>query len=65
MRNPELTLGKVIRSFKARSTHSIHKAGYFSFAWQRNYYDHIIRNDVEHFMIQQYIELYPLFWNTT
>jgi len=62
MKHSEISLGKVIRAFKARTARLIHKAGFSTFKWQRNYYDHIIRDDVDHFMIQQYIELNPLFW---
>jgi REP element-mobilizing transposase RayT len=30
--------------------------------WQRNYYDHIIRNEEEHKRIFSYIETNPLNW---
>ena len=47
MQNPAQILGKIIRRFKARASYSIHRARYFDFRWQRNYYEHIIRNDKE------------------
>jgi putative transposase len=31
--------------------------------WQRNYYEHIIRNEEEQQRISQYIELNPMRWN--
>lgn len=31
--------------------------------WQRNYYDHIIRSDIEHFFIERYISLNPFLWH--
>lgn len=63
MRNPKTPLGKVIRSFKARCTRLIHEAGHPTFGWQRNYYDHIIRDDIDHFLVEQYIELNPILWS--
>lgn len=31
--------------------------------WQRNYYEHIIRNEKEYWMIYEYIEKNPVKWN--
>jgi len=62
MKNPKVTLGKVIRSFKARSARLLHKESHASFRWHRNYHDHIIRDDIDHFFVEQYIELNPLMW---
>ena len=31
--------------------------------WQRNYHNHIIRDDVDRFFIEQYIELNPIVWD--
>lgn len=50
-------LPKIIRSFKVLVT----KESGFS-PWQRNYYDHIIRNDREFSDIWQYIENNPANW---
>jgi len=30
--------------------------------FQRSYYDHIIRDDVDHFFVERYIELNPIMW---
>ena len=57
-----ISLGKIVRSFKARSCRLIHRSGMDSFEWQRNYHDHIIRSDIERFYIERYIELNPLLW---
>ncbi len=55
------TLGEIIRTFKALSTRYIHAAGMSDFAWQRSYYEHIIRND-DMDRIRQYIIDNPARW---
>jgi REP element-mobilizing transposase RayT len=55
MKNPNITLGKIIRYFKAKSTKMIRKSGYKNFRWQRNYYDPIIRDKKELRGIRKYI----------
>ena len=61
---PKKSLGSFIAGFKAASTSAIHqKVGPISHPiWQRNYYDHIIRNerDLEHH--RRYILENPLSW---
>ncbi len=57
------TLGKIIRFFKAQSTRMIRTVGnYSSFQWQRNYYDHIVRNENELNRIREYIIYNPVKW---
>ncbi len=57
------TLGKIMRSFKAQSTHMIRNAANYSdFQWQRNYYDHIVRNEEELNRIREYIIYNPMKW---
>lgn len=56
------TLGECVRTFKAISTRLIHQAGLKQFGWQRNYYEHIVRNDAELGRIRQYILDNPLHW---
>ncbi|MEW6511722.1 MAG: transposase [Bacteroidota bacterium] len=63
MKQEGILLGKIIRSFKAQSTRLIHATGDNSFAWQRNYHDHIIRDTVEHLLIKRYIALNPQRWD--
>ncbi|TFH32270.1 MAG: hypothetical protein E4G99_12925 [Anaerolineales bacterium] len=58
------TLGQVVAYFKYRSTKQINliwdPAGIP--LWQRNYYDHIIRNEEEYERIYAYIESNPVNW---
>jgi REP element-mobilizing transposase RayT len=59
----EITLGKIIRHFKAKSTNEIRKQlNPITFSWQRNYYDHIIRNDESLNKIREYIIKNPQMW---
>ncbi len=51
----DITLGEIIRYFKAKTARIIRAEGYEHFAWQRNYYDHIIRNDTSLNHIREYI----------
>jgi len=62
MKQPGLPLGKIMRSFKAKCAKLIHKSCDASFRWHRNYHDHIIRDDIDRYFIEQYIELNPLMW---
>lgn len=56
------TLGDVVRAFKAVSTRQIRMHANPRFAWQRNYYEHVIRDDISLNRIRQYIEENPLQW---
>ena len=56
------TIGEVIRTFKAVSIRQVRQAGEPSFAWQRNYYEHIIRNEDSLLRIRQYIRDNPERW---
>jgi putative transposase len=60
--NDKTTLGQIVRHFKAKSTRLIHQEGGTTFAWQRNYYDHIIRKERSLNLIRLYIKTNPLFW---
>jgi REP element-mobilizing transposase RayT len=64
MKNDALTLGKIIRNFKAKTTLMIHNHRSDTFHWQRNYYEHVIRNDEELKAIRQYILSNPASWAT-
>ena len=63
MKDPNITLGKIIRYFKAKSTRFIRQDGYKIFAWQRNYYEHIIQNIKSLQTIRRYIVKNPLKWD--
>jgi len=56
------TLGEIVRTLKAASTRLIRLAGSAGFSWQRNYYDHVIRNETELTRIREYIVNNPLQW---
>jgi putative transposase len=64
MKNDALILGKIIRHFKAKTTRMIHVHESDTFHWQRNYYEHVIRNDEELNAIRQYILGNPANWAT-
>jgi hypothetical protein len=49
------TLGEIIRTYKAASTRMIRQMANADFAWQRNYYEHIVRSDESLNRIRLYI----------
>ena len=58
------TLGNILGWFKYQTTKEINaiteETG--KHIWQRSYYDHIIRNDIDYLNIWQYIDENPLRW---
>jgi REP element-mobilizing transposase RayT len=56
-------MGTIVRAFKSAVTKNIHIVGY-DFAWQRNYHEHIIRDDDNYIRIADYIAHNPENWNT-
>jgi len=63
-RSPSQTIGSIIRGFKSAVTRQIKRLDYpfFYSVWQRNYYEHIIRNENELNLIREYIQNNPLRW---
>ena len=57
------SLGSVIGQYKSICTKRILAAGYRGFRWQRNYHDHIIRNERSLYRIREYIRNNPLKWD--
>jgi REP element-mobilizing transposase RayT len=58
-------LGQIVAYFKYQSTkemNQIETPGALTKFWQRNYYEHIIRNDHELDNIWRYIESNPAMW---
>ena len=55
-----ITIAQIINSLKTITSKQI---GYS--IWQRNYYEHIIRNEKELYKIIEYIEFNPLKWKNT
>lgn len=56
------TLGRIVRTYKAVTTRLIRQPANTTFAWQHNYYEHIIRNDGSLNRIRQYILHTPARW---
>jgi putative transposase len=58
------TVGNIIREFKARCTHGVNKVNNTTGQplWQRNYYEHIIRNEQAYQKIAEYICTNPQKW---
>ena len=60
------TLGQIIGYFKYQSTKQInqHHQTASHPVWQRNYYDHIIRNDTDLNRIREYMQTNPAKWES-
>jgi REP element-mobilizing transposase RayT len=56
------SLGTVIRSYKSAVTRLARLAQMDEFAWQRNYYEHIIRDEADLHRIRHYIVNNPSHW---
>jgi putative transposase len=54
----------VIRTYKGAVTTLCRQAGQADFAWQRNYYEHVIRNEDELNRARQYIIDNPQNWSS-
>jgi REP element-mobilizing transposase RayT len=62
MRSPSKTIGSMIRGFKIGCSKCFGKNTGISIVWQRNYYEHIIRNEAELTHTRQYIRDNPAAW---
>ncbi len=64
LKSPSQTIGSIVRGFKSAVTKQINeiRKAPGKPVWQRNYYEHIIRNDKELFNIRKYIINNPLKW---
>lgn len=58
------TIGDVVRGYKSAVTKRINQLRNISNSpvWQRNYYEHIIRNEEAYLKITEYIQTNPLRW---
>ena len=54
---PAKTIGAIIKGIKSATSRQIGCS-----IWQRNYYEHIIRNEKEYYKIVEYIQNNPLKW---
>ena len=56
------TIGSVIRGYKIAVAKWFRQNTDIYLVWQRNYYEHIIRNEIELNNIRQYIKNNPIKW---
>ncbi len=58
------SIGAIIGSYKSAATRSFHKIqnSHENSLWQRNYYEHIIRNERDYQAIYEYILANPINW---
>jgi len=59
----KVLLGTIVRSFKAIVTRWARRHVDITIVWQRNYYEHIIRNQEDYQRIGEYILANPLQWD--
>ena len=62
---PVGSLGRIVRAYKSAVTRMAYRDGLLPHAtpvWQRNYWDHVIRDGGEHDRIAQYIRDNPTNW---
>ncbi|MBI3166405.1 MAG: transposase [Anaerolineales bacterium] len=57
------SLGATVRSYKSAVSYRIHKELNATGIWQRNYYDHIIRDEKDLKNKTDYIEANPMLWD--
>jgi hypothetical protein len=57
-------LGDIVRAFKGATTHYIRTKVRPDFAWQEDYYEHIVRNDKDLERIRKYIFDNPAQWES-
>ena len=62
-KSPSKTIGSVIRGYKIGVTKWMRQNRNVTDVWQRNYYEHIIRNDIAYCRISEYIKNNPKKWD--
>jgi len=64
LRSPSRNVGAMVRGFKSAASKRINEIRNTSGApvWQRNYYEHVIRNDADYNRIAEYIASNPQRW---
>jgi REP element-mobilizing transposase RayT len=62
LRGTSNTIGAIVRGYKSAVTKQIHEWGFTDNIWQRNYYEHIIRNEQSYQNISGYIINNPVNW---
>jgi putative transposase len=62
LRSPSKSIGSIVRGFKIGVTKWIRQNTNVYKLWQRNYYEHVIRNEHSYNKITEYIHTNPLKW---
>ena len=62
LRSPSNTIGAIIRGYKSSVTKQFGLMGFDEKLWQRNYYEHIIRDEQSYQIISEYIINNPKKW---
>lgn len=62
LRSPSQTIGAIVRGYKSSVTKQLGLLGFNEKLWQRNYYEHIIRDDESYIRISEYIMNNPAKW---
>ena len=60
--SPSPTVSSMVGTMKSISTIRCHKELKTRFAWQRSFYDHVIRNEKDYREVWEYIEENPVKW---
>ena len=63
LRSPSKTIGSVVRGYKIGVVKWFRLNGNLGNIWQRNYYEHIIRNEQSYYRISEYILNNPKNWD--
>jgi REP element-mobilizing transposase RayT len=63
LRSPSQTIGAIVRGYKSSVTKQLGLLGFNEKIWQRNYHEHIIRNEQSYLKISEYIVNNPVNWD--
>lgn len=63
LRSPSQTVGAIVRGYKSSVTKQLGLMGFDEKLWQRNYYEHIIRDERSYQRISEYIINNPGKWS--
>jgi len=62
LRSPSQTIGAIVRGYKSSVTKQLVLLGFNGKLWQRNYHEHIIRDEKSYINISEYITNNPSQW---
>lgn len=63
LHSPSQTIGAIVRGYKSSVTKQLGILGFTEKIWQRNYHEHIIRDEQSYLKISEYIINNPANWN--